>query len=432
MSFLNNGLLEQQLADRFTNLNPLEVEERRRRLERSPSPHSTSSTEPRTPRLSDFDFDAHRNATIRYLQDLSRPNWQFRREVADETERLDFDYDLGKFEGMGPFEKNVNIPAIAVCIVRDRWKDEGIWDSEWEQEEYKDIDNGWNINDYVGHKGYQKSGGSMPDSKPHCLPQWRHEAPLDNCIRCNSTEDLGRQLSRPSRRFEYALKRVKQGLTESILESSSSEKEALALRESLDIRAYHMVRLVWRRRRIWDSLWDDTGPGDQWRHEKTFLEYAASFPQDANIDVKSDEICEDGPIKLGVYLGDELTWDKLMELLSTGEDRKSMFASIHPPVRSPLPPLAFNPFSSLSFPAVDHEAWKRQNPRKAELPRRSERIKKKELTIQEPPRRSERIAKKQLAMQNKSTAKSRNSGEKRGTKGLKSREKHFPSRKRRR
>ena len=319
-----------------------------------PPPYSGETTRTPSPNLHEFHFSSQRLAELRESYNLTKPKNQFYLEVEEEDERLNGDYRKGRFN-RDWYDKFFNSYPLAICIVRERWKKEGIWNVKWNSVEQTDIDNRWAVRDFLGDAGRNKSGGS----RPGVFDRWRHEeiepegeSGSESEQVMNSFSGLGngrtrvnhqeaanargvhcqcnRDVSRPSYRFRYGISKVREGLKKrSPFGDCSSEQ------------ARRIVKQIWQRRKIWDSIWGEE-PDHLWRHEKPFATFVSREAENErgqeSEPIQNIPTSPEGPsIHL---LRQQEERESNFELLTTGEDREALYAAVG---REPSPQPTFNP-----------------------------------------------------------------------------------------
>ncbi|KAI9789085.1 MAG: hypothetical protein M1816_006335 [Peltula sp. TS41687] len=261
---------------------------------------------------------------------------QFDQEVKDEKARLKHKCTSNGQRRLKAQGRKVDFEGLAVAVVRDRWKREGIWNSRWNDEGYRDQDTHWSVSDYIQDRNVTKAGESRPPRDVN-RNRWRHEEPdsesesrpeaiaeadqrhhtsspsappsqQNHPVRRKTDEEnqdqgkCNREASRPCHRFEYALAQVRQKLEEPSTkqlheiwrkgriwdEGDSTQLNMLqeywrrrGIQDDVtswqpDYRAYNIVKDVWRQRQIWDEDWTER-PGTCWHHEIPFESFNRTF-----------------------------------------------------------------------------------------------------------------------------------------------------------
>ena len=192
------------LSHTLRQLSSSELERRRERLYDDPPPPYSSGESTAFPSADEAGGTSQENKWF----DKTKPRRQYLREVIAES-RILMQEECGS-----PGPEYILPRKEAYERVRQRWKDERIWNSNWD-----------------------KFAGGF----------WRHE------------EDPDFRASRPRYRFSYEVERERECL-------KREQTQARTVFELHDL-AIKNVTKRWHERHIWDDTWDDC-PGDIWKHER--------------------------------------------------------------------------------------------------------------------------------------------------------------------
>lgn len=221
---------------------------------RRATPPSTSNRHNLGRKKSKFDLGYEYNASL--------PSQQFKAEQKEERRRL------AQLSRSLSSNREYSTPSFThediEELVRDRWKEEGIWDSTWEEGQEAE----W---------------------------RWRHERPCIEpgfkhllSITVHSLRDPSRPISRFLYQVHKEIRKIWEERMETVqpaapstdygLESYSSTTHNKAditshLRDQISSQARRTVGKRWERQGLWNDAWGEL-PGLSWKHEQPMEEFS--------------------------------------------------------------------------------------------------------------------------------------------------------------
>ena len=254
---------------------PLRLDRARQRFGRSPpsyrsnpSGDTTCSPSPISP------GEEGREERRRQLAEecgASRPQDQFEYQIREEEERI-FRADLcGTHRvpiGSDPY-------TIACGIVKKRWVEQGIWNSNWDQFAF----GRWKHEEPLEPESeseaetetHSEAAPPLIFSAPKPQPKSRRVKSDDEKRRTAEArviQEREREASRPYHQFLYQISRERERIQK---ESADTEGPDAA---DINTVAYENVKNAWTKQKTWISKWGVL-PGMSWKHEGSFEEQAA-------------------------------------------------------------------------------------------------------------------------------------------------------------
>jgi hypothetical protein len=196
--------------------------------------------------------------------DASKPYYQYEQHVNDEETRI-FEADLN-----GTFSLPVGTDpnTFAQEIVRARWKEQGIWRSQWDSF----ASGRWKHEEPLELSESDTDSQTNQSSPPllFCPPRLPRNVDEQHRIaKRQATRE--REASRPYPQFVYQVSTERERIQdEDIVEGGSNGSIP-----DINTTAYKNVKNTWIRRRIWNDNWG-TLPGMKWKHEEHLMAEATN------------------------------------------------------------------------------------------------------------------------------------------------------------
>ncbi|KAH8726458.1 hypothetical protein GQ44DRAFT_758744 [Phaeosphaeriaceae sp. PMI808] len=195
----------------------------------------------------------------------SFPHYQFWGQVRIENESIIKAHADGTCRV--PFGEETMM--LATNNVRERWKEQGIWDDTWGLD---DVGWQWKHEEMVPLDIF----GPCPDI-PGKMFSFEYEKSDEEIKMIAEQVTLERRRSRPIWQFEYQVSQASARIRDQIgLIGLIVDKSADSSKD-VDTMAYEEVKRSWIKQHIWDDEWDRL-PGRHWMHEWVSEElFAALF-----------------------------------------------------------------------------------------------------------------------------------------------------------
>ena len=214
--------------------------------------------------------------TLRQEQKATTPPGQFMVQRNAEHKRLNGVLE----EEFSLFVPKSHIGKVAEAIVRNRWIEQGIWNSEWEGEEPSTDD--WKHENPFEYESKPENLDSATLPSDRSVPSDESSSDLEHLSLAGEAarpfKDMtmlkrDHELTRPNHQFYYQLEQERQRLQA----GRSSTDFTRWVTINMDQEAYNAVKNKWLEHGIWDARWGFF-PGDKWKHEYTLDELVETTP----------------------------------------------------------------------------------------------------------------------------------------------------------
>ncbi|KAI4228911.1 MAG: hypothetical protein L6R40_008095 [Gallowayella cf. fulva] len=224
---------------------------------KSPSPGSTLSNSPNPPSPGAMTRDQELQESWRRLHSL--PCHQLSWQIAVERHWIVEACDDRRLE----IPPRVPFDTLASEMVKKRWREQGIWDEEWD---VHSGDHRWRWK----HEEQSDLKTSKPCFKnlfagPFAQLKDREEQPKEPTLTAEQQAKLehDREASRPFHQFLWQLNRER----DLIRGEPTIQKAAASASLDINTKAYDNIKALWVQAGIWDPEWG-VMPGMSWMHER--------------------------------------------------------------------------------------------------------------------------------------------------------------------
>ncbi|KAL8815774.1 MAG: hypothetical protein Q9223_005126 [Gallowayella weberi] len=262
---------------------PERLDRARRRFSKSPPSYapSESSTRlepsnPPSPGEIERGNQMKRQRELNQKLNRSAPGQQFRQQRFAQRKLINDAYDNTR--DVLPYR--VPIESIETTIVKDRWKDQGIWNDKWDEPPRYDPLWRWKHEESLESESPEDSEAAERAAQMSALFGDNVDKPKEAMMTADrrATLQREREASRPIAQFLWQMSKERDVLQGMI----SAEGSTLPAPLDINTTAYEIVKNRWIEFEIWDTRWGIM-PGMSWVHER-IPEYAppAKDKPDAN------------------------------------------------------------------------------------------------------------------------------------------------------